>query len=303
MTALRTTLLNAFQTQLTTEMGPNDLTADVATIGSLATPCYLVLSYDNDALREYVLFDGTFGGSSFVTTSISNRYLSGSAAGSNLTHPIGAKVICAPLSQHIDDLHDVIAALDHGGLSGLGDDDHPQYLLKTGGTLTGDLILNADPDADMKAATKQYVDAATVGEIYFLQNHTGTFNFTGTSRVEAFKETAVIPADWVSFFYEIIWNFRHDPIGYADGTYHPELQKSDGTVVRGFTDVTYDHGHSDPIIVNLNPADPNGSPELFTADFLGDREIDVVLDARETNHGGNGALYLVGFSIKLTRLT
>jgi len=30
---------------------------------------------------------------------------------------------------------------DHGSLTGLGDDDHPQYLLKSGGTVTGDLTI------------------------------------------------------------------------------------------------------------------------------------------------------------------
>lgn len=34
------------------------------------------------------------------------------------------------------------------------------YLPLTGGTMTGDLVLADDPDADLKAATKQYVDAA-----------------------------------------------------------------------------------------------------------------------------------------------
>jgi hypothetical protein len=34
------------------------------------------------------------------------------------------------------------------------------HLPKTGGTMTGDLTLNGDPDANLKAAPKQYVDAA-----------------------------------------------------------------------------------------------------------------------------------------------
>lgn len=32
---------------------------------------------------------------------------------------------------------------DHGALTGLGDDDHPQYLLKSGGTMTGSIRLPA----------------------------------------------------------------------------------------------------------------------------------------------------------------
>jgi hypothetical protein len=33
---------------------------------------------------------------------------------------------------------------DHGGLSGLADNDHPQYLLTTGGTMTGRLVITGD---------------------------------------------------------------------------------------------------------------------------------------------------------------
>ena len=71
MSAIRSDGQNAFETQLTSEMGPNDLTAAVGSIGALSSPCYLVIDYDNDAKREVILFDGSFGGSSFTTTGIS----------------------------------------------------------------------------------------------------------------------------------------------------------------------------------------------------------------------------------------
>jgi len=60
---------------------------------------------------------------------------------------------------------------DHGGLAGLDDDDHPQYL-KTDGTraLTGDISAGshkitdlADPVADTDAVNKQYVASAIAG--------------------------------------------------------------------------------------------------------------------------------------------
>lgn len=48
---------------------------------------------------------------------------------------------------------------DHGDLSGLTpNDDHPQYLRKDGGTMTGNIILANMPVAPMEAATKLYVD-------------------------------------------------------------------------------------------------------------------------------------------------
>jgi len=49
---------------------------------------------------------------------------------------------------------------EHHDLNGLGDDDHPQYVLVIGDTMTGFLTLSADPTANLHAATKQYVDSA-----------------------------------------------------------------------------------------------------------------------------------------------
>lgn len=47
---------------------------------------------------------------------------------------------------------------DHGLLTGLGDNDHTQYLLKAGGTMVGVLILAGAPTEDLHASTKKYVD-------------------------------------------------------------------------------------------------------------------------------------------------
>jgi hypothetical protein len=46
---------------------------------------------------------------------------------------------------------------DHGQLSGLTDDDHPQYLLRSGGQMTGPLVVPA-PTSPTDAANKAYVD-------------------------------------------------------------------------------------------------------------------------------------------------
>lgn len=50
---------------------------------------------------------------------------------------------------------------DHGMLSGLGDNDHPQYLLRDGSApMTGQLLLPpGSPSAALAAAPKEYVDA------------------------------------------------------------------------------------------------------------------------------------------------
>lgn len=108
MVARDSNMFNAFETTLTSLMGVTDLTATVASTTGLTSPCYLVIDPDTPSLREYIYFDGTFTGTTFVTSSTANRYLSGSAAGSGLTHAVGAKVRCAPVSQHFEDLHDRI---------------------------------------------------------------------------------------------------------------------------------------------------------------------------------------------------
>ena len=51
MTDQETNLQNAFVTTLTGELGPTGLTADVVSIGNLATPCYLVIEMADDDQR------------------------------------------------------------------------------------------------------------------------------------------------------------------------------------------------------------------------------------------------------------
>lgn len=133
MTAIETNLQNAYESTLTVQMTASDLTAQVVSLGSpsIASPCYLIIDPDDDEKREYILFDGTFTGTAFVTSNITNRYLSGSAYGSNITHEIGAVIRMVPMAQHFEDIHDRINSVDHGDLSGLGDDDHPQYMQST----------------------------------------------------------------------------------------------------------------------------------------------------------------------------
>jgi hypothetical protein len=206
----RTDLQNAYETTLTATMGPLDLIASVVTKGTLTGMLYLVIEPDSDTQREFILFDGTHGASSFVTTNIINRYKAGSAAPSNLTHPAGSFVRSTAMEFHFDDIWDKLAAFDHGALTGLSDDDHPQYqtvaesdtwfgtksiaglgtkdhdllvglgdddhtqyVKKAGDTLTGFLNLHADPTTALKAATKQYVDAFDVSHVAAADPHTG----------------------------------------------------------------------------------------------------------------------------------
>lgn len=61
------------------------------------------------------------------------------------------------------------AATDHGTLNGLGDDDHPQYVLRSGSTMTGGLTLTGavgvkhGPTSGVAQITSESID----GEAYF----------------------------------------------------------------------------------------------------------------------------------------
>lgn len=167
MTAIRTSQQNAYEGTLTAEMGPNDLSVSVDGIGALTSPCYLVIEMDSDTQREYIYFNDPFTGSSFATSNGVNRYLAGSAAGSNLTHPIGTKIRTYVGKQQHDDLHDRIDGMDHGTLEGLNDDDHPQYLLDA------DHTKNLHDAMEIDAGTLDNIDST--GFSLAAHDHPGEF--------------------------------------------------------------------------------------------------------------------------------
>ena len=165
MTAIRSNLVNAFETTLTSEMGPEALSASVASLGTFTSPAWLVIEPDSPTQREYIFFDDTYGGSSFVTSTIANRYQAGSAAGSNLTHPIGAIVRSVPMAQHIEDVHDRIDTFTHANIGGLSADDHPQYSKADGTREFTGAVAGVSPILDAHLTTKSYVDGAILGGI------------------------------------------------------------------------------------------------------------------------------------------
>jgi len=112
MTAQETNLLNAFETTLTGTIGASDLTMTVNSVvdsasNTLTAPCYLVLNPDSATNREVVLVSSINVGTKTLTISaIGNRYLTGSAATSGLSHASGSVVRMSPLQQHIEDVND-----------------------------------------------------------------------------------------------------------------------------------------------------------------------------------------------------
>lgn len=194
MADVRTNSANAFETVLTAEMGPTALVASLEAVLGLSVPTYLTFDPENAlAHREYLFFDGAISGTDISTTALANRYLSGSVASSGITHPVGTVVRMTPTKQQFDDLHDRVdgrmstgshtksvhdaLGIGHASLSGLANDDHPQYhtdargdaryLRQVGGTLTGRLTTAGirqrfDP-ADFNVAPASYPEGVSIG--------------------------------------------------------------------------------------------------------------------------------------------
>ena len=155
--AAETFTRNAFETTLSSTFGATDTTMTVASTSGLVSPCYLVIEPDSATQREYVFFDGTFTATQIVTSTADNRYLTGSAAASGLSHPQNSKVRMVPLQQHFEDIWDAV--------SQVVDSD---YTSGTAGTpkLAANLDANNNkitnlttPSASGDAANKSYVDA------------------------------------------------------------------------------------------------------------------------------------------------
>jgi|9_EtaG_2_1085328.scaffolds.fasta_scaffold08997_4 hypothetical protein len=112
MTAQETKLLNAFETTLTGTIGASDTTLTVNSVtdsasNTLTASCYLVINPDSATNREVILVTGVNSGTKTLdVSSVGNRYLTGSAATSGLSHASGSVVRMSPLQQHIEDIND-----------------------------------------------------------------------------------------------------------------------------------------------------------------------------------------------------
>lgn len=145
MADIRTFFANAYETTLTSELGPTGLSFEVATLGGAPSmPAYLVVDPDTPASREYILVSTTITGG-FEVAGIGDRYLEGSGVSSGLTHAAGTVVKQAPVAQMFRDLHDRVEGrlsdsahtaslhnslgISHSSLTGLtSGDPHTQYL-------------------------------------------------------------------------------------------------------------------------------------------------------------------------------
>ena len=114
MVAQETSLLNAFETTLSTTLGASGTTVTLTAVtdsasNNITAPCYLVIEPDSATNREYVLVSAINIGTKTITLGdggSSYRYLTGSSATSGLSHASGATIRYVPMAQHIEDIND-----------------------------------------------------------------------------------------------------------------------------------------------------------------------------------------------------
>lgn len=106
---------------------------------------------------------------------------------------------------------------DHGGLLGLGDDDHPQYILATGVRGFSSTVSGIDPTEAAHLATKNYVENAAVRTLT-VQKVTSaediSFFYTPVERTV----DQLIPTIAGATASGTTWTVRHDSDRQAVGT-------------------------------------------------------------------------------------
>ena len=106
--AAEVNLRNAFETTLSGALGATDTTLNLTSTTGLTSPTYLVIDPDSSSSREYIFIDGTINSTSAATSTVDNRYLTGSAAGSGLSHASGTKVRVSPMAQMFEEIWDAV---------------------------------------------------------------------------------------------------------------------------------------------------------------------------------------------------
>jgi hypothetical protein len=171
MTAQETNLLNAYESTLTGTIGASDLTLTVNAVvdsasNTLTAPCYLVVNPDSATNREVILVNSINVGTKTLTISaIGDRYLTGSAATSGLSHASGSVIRMSPLQQHIEDVNDRVDTI----------------INEDGTSVNTTLFLDEDDmssDSPTKGVTQQsvkaYVDSQVTAQDLDFAGGTGT---------------------------------------------------------------------------------------------------------------------------------
>jgi hypothetical protein len=201
MTAQETTLLNAFETTLSTTLGASGTTVTLTAVtdsasNNISAPCYLVIEPDSATNREYVLVSAVNIGTKTLTLGdggSSYRHLTGSSASSGLSHASGSTIRYVPMAQHIEDINDrVDTIINEAGTAVntslfLDEDDMSSNSATKGVTQQSvkayvDTQLTAE-DLDISADSGSNIAIDLDSEVLDLEGGTGIDTTTGTNKV------------------------------------------------------------------------------------------------------------------------
>ena len=199
MTAQETKLLNAFETTLTGTIGASDTTLTVNSVtdsasNTLTASCYLVINPDSATNREVILVTGVNSGTKTLdVSSVGNRYLTGSAATSGLSHASGSVVRMSPLQQHIEDLNDRVDTIINEAGTAVNttlflDEDNMASNSATKGVTQQSVKAYVDTqltaeDLDISADSGSNIAIDLDSETLDLEGGTGIDTATGTNKV------------------------------------------------------------------------------------------------------------------------
>ncbi len=199
MTAQETKLLNAFETTLTGTIGASDTTLTVNSVtdsasNTLTASCYLIINPDSATNREVILVTGVNSGTKTLDVgSVGNRYLTGSAASSGLSHASGSVVRMSPVQQHIEDLNDRVDTIINEAGTELKttlflDEDNMASNSATKGVTQQSVKAYVDTqltaeDLDISADSGSNIAIDLDSETLDLEGGTGIDTATGTNKV------------------------------------------------------------------------------------------------------------------------
>ena len=176
MVAQETSLLNAFETTLSTTLGASGTTVTLTAVtdsasNNITAPCYLVIEPDSATNREYVLVSAINIGTKTITLGdggSSYRYLTGSSATSGLSHASGATIRYVPMAQHIEDINDRVDTI----MNSAGTAVNTSGLVKDEDDMSSDSATHLATQQSVKA----YVDSQVTAQDLDVETDSGNID-------------------------------------------------------------------------------------------------------------------------------
>lgn len=196
--AAETNLRNAFETTLSGTLGATDTTLNLTSTSGLTSPIYLVIDPDNASSREYIFIDGTINASSAATSTVDNRYLTGSAAGSGLSHASGTKVRVSPMAQMFEDIWDAVGKVIDGTWSSAQAGEVVFNVTDAAVNVANDSIFFRDADGNNITKRETIADFIDAIDGTGLTASSGVLNVGGLTTAEIAAGTLVTDSETIT---------------------------------------------------------------------------------------------------------